>query len=132
MPILESSPLNLWRYGNGAWHSHCSQIEESILPYLGLHNARFCPDSLFCRRGAHYKQEQCVSLFFQIRNLNIYLPMLCYISYSLLNIWIQKKSWENDILKLKTINIFLFYSSLKKIIVLSRRNTLKTIKNIYA
>ena len=25
--------------------------------------AGFCPDSLFCRRGAHYKQEQCVSLF---------------------------------------------------------------------
>jgi hypothetical protein len=23
----------------------------------------FCPDCLFCRRGAHYKQEQCVSLF---------------------------------------------------------------------
>ena len=22
----------------------------------------FCPDSLICRRGAHYKQEQCVSL----------------------------------------------------------------------
>ena len=25
--------------------------------------AGFCPDSLICRRGAHYKQEQCVSLF---------------------------------------------------------------------
>ena len=25
--------------------------------------AGFCPDSLFCRRGVHYKQEQCVSLF---------------------------------------------------------------------
>jgi hypothetical protein len=25
--------------------------------------AGFCPDSLFGRRCAHYKQEQCVSLF---------------------------------------------------------------------
>jgi hypothetical protein len=33
------------------------------LPYLGLHNAQDFAHSLFCRMGAHYKHEQCVSLF---------------------------------------------------------------------
>jgi hypothetical protein len=96
---------------------------------------RILPRFFILQKGAHYKQEQYVSLFFSDRKITCrpFFFTVCqsrlFRKYVLFRI--QKKSWENDILKLKTINIFLFYSSLKKIIVLSRRNTLKTIKNIY-
>ena len=48
----------------------------------------FYIDSLFCRRGAHYKQEQCVSLFFQtgkshVRHFCCLLLSTCKVKYFL-------------------------------------------------
>ena len=99
------------------------------VPYLGLHNAQDFAQILYFAGGVSIINKNNVfHSFFQTGKSHVghfYFFTLCQSRLSYLYYL------DNDILKLKTINICLFYSSLKKIIVLSRRNTLKTIKNIY-
>jgi hypothetical protein len=44
------------------------------------------PDNLFCRKGAHYKQEQCVSLFPRPGNHMSAIFFVYYCQHAKLNI----------------------------------------------
>ena len=52
---------------DGQWYTIISpvlrQADKKKVPYLGLYNAQDFAQILYFVGGAHYKQEQCVSLF---------------------------------------------------------------------